>query len=252
MCIEKPNTWALNGAAELVIDEGIDFEDAGPIIPSVGLRIKYKPNGQAYNADETSEEQEEPVIYEKLDLIHKLYEEEEVEGRLQIVLNHAKGLISPDGSIKTEMNPYAAVSLDGCSDGLKTSAASGRSPIWKLTDFIDFAVKRKDMANINITVYTGKNTFLGEARIPVGEVLRYPGTWAVNGLRDLLETDDRLETGTKKESLGKIYVQIKYLKLGMKDMKYFAPINDAKKFYEGQEVQQAKPIQQNDDDDDDF
>jgi hypothetical protein len=191
-CIEKPNYWAVNGAAELVLDDDAEYKHNGTVVSSIGLRMKYKPHEQILNTNETPEEKEDAVSYEQLEQLKSNFKEEHVKGRLQLVINHAKKLVSPDGSVKTAIRPYVKVSLDGWEQGLKTKEADSLNPVWKVSDFIDFDVKRKDLKNLIISVFTGKDVFLGECAIQMKDVLRYPGIWTINGLKDLTEREDRL------------------------------------------------------------
>lgn len=120
-CLENPNKWAMTGAVELVVTEEISLPKkslSSDLSPSLALRIKYKPENEAYNQlEEESEDPESIIDYEKLEEMQEEYLEESISGRLKFVVNHAKGLVSYDGSAKTGLNPFCQIVLDGLSKG---------------------------------------------------------------------------------------------------------------------------------------
>lgn len=117
------------------------------------------------------------------------------------------------------------------------------NPVWDVYENIDVSIQRKNLTFIFIDVhdaYMGLNRFMGHCKIPVKQILKSPGVWIVNGFLNLTEKDEHLnrrtiEKGTvgtsknqsvleSKISIGKIYVQMKWIPVGFKDNGQEAPI----------------------------
>jgi len=215
------DTWAVEGAVDLELTPKfkklLKKED---VEPTLCFRIKYKPDKDAYKADDLSKT-ENWINLKTIQEIQEEFEKKPIKGRLKIGVIFARNLVTHDGSIKTKITPRVQAYIVP-EKVIKSPESEGINPDWNFFQDLDFSLTRKKVKELHFEVLSG-DQFLGESIIPMANLLRYPGRWVINGVIDLQEKDKNVQTGEAKESVGKILVQAMFIVPGMKDLGKYPP-----------------------------
>jgi hypothetical protein len=237
-CYAKPGVWAITDQNMALEGEPSFAQQQKSDKCHVTFDMKWVPEGSPMldDAHPTSTDLETEKIFKT---VQSEYSDDIIKGRLRISMSHARDLTSPDGSKKSVNHPYASFTI--YNTVIESEAWKGDdhlNPVWDVYDVIDIEAPRKNLISMFVEVhdaYQDQNRFMGCAKIPMKTVFCKPAVWAINGYINLTEKDTNLNPSNNKTkvgddalehkfSVGKVYLQFKWIPHGYKDNDQDAPI----------------------------
>lgn len=232
-CYDSPGEWAVVTNLTLETDKNIKLQKSSDKT-KIRISLKYALDGTEILTSEDNDDFQDDKESKRLKKIQQAYLDETIHGRLRFTISHAKDLTSPDGTNKAVNLPYVSFQLyDQIIETEPWEEEPYLNPIYDVYEMIDIEAPRKNLTNINLEIfdaYQDLNRFMGCCKIPMKILFAKPGAWTINGYQNLVEKDANLnlKKGSHevehKYSLGKVYVQLKWIPNGFKDNQQDAPI----------------------------
>lgn len=207
--------WAIKGNVPLEISEGELVQEGSTAY--VILKAMFKPDASDYT--EGPKEDESKLINQaEIDGAQNAYLSQEIQGALMFRIPNARNLTSFSGSKNSKNTPKVIVSCGESNAASK--AVEGTSPDWGFEGSISIQAKRKTDMDVNIQIET-EGKFVGKYTIPLADFTKAPNSWLLNGYYDLTEKNENLQKGQKKVSLGRVYIQMKWVPDGYEGAKTY-------------------------------
>ena len=121
---------------------------------------------------------------------------------------NARNLTSFSGSKKSKMEPRVRL-VCGASES-SSKPVEGTNPDWNYTGSLTIDFKKKDNPSLLVVVET-EGKFLGQFEANLIGLTKNPQVWKYNGYYDLTEKTENLQKGQTKQSLGRVYIQMKWV-----------------------------------------
>lgn len=150
----------------------------------------------------------------------KIVKQKFLDGKLRIRLIHGKGLISrefQESNPSFTPNPYAVFLLPGGSIYRSKPVKNTPNPIWTQEINLPATFDKGNIEDIEIYVFDSKANF-GDFSQSVGKtsylskpLLKKPGVWVYNEIRELKYTKDMVRIPQLGGYLGEIYAQLMWI-----------------------------------------
>ncbi|KAL4493478.1 hypothetical protein ABPG72_007486 [Tetrahymena utriculariae] len=210
--IEAPCTWAVNDYFLVEDPKYKPLPNAPDAKPKIYLQTYFVPEGM--NDPNTKPEDKENLM--------QVREENTICGQLKVKIVHARELRKAD---RNGSDPYVQINFPGNVE-VKTSTISNTlNPQWNEVFVQKILISKDRMAPIKLIIkdsdFLASDDILGYVNVDWSKCAEDPGSWGVNNVFPLEGTAD---IKAKAETLGFIYVQIKFIEEGMIDDQSYPPL----------------------------